>query len=78
MVIIQTFIIAITALLGMTVITNAIKEVMVEKEKTKQSELLLSIEMTKKYSPEDIEYIAKLKQGWLSGLFGLYSGKYSE
>lgn len=61
MVIIQTFIIAITALLGMTVITNAIKEVMIEKEKTKQSELLLSIEMAKKYSPEDIEYIAKLK-----------------
>ena len=61
MVIIQTFIIAITALLGMTVITNAIKEVMVEKEKTKQSELLFSIEMAKKYSPEEIERMAKLK-----------------
>lgn len=45
MVIIQTFIIAITALLGMTVITNAIKEVMVEKEKTEQRKIELFKQM---------------------------------
>lgn len=60
-IIIQTFIIALVALLGMTVIVNAIKEVMVEKEKTEQTQLILSIEMTKKYSPEQIEYMAKIK-----------------
>lgn len=60
-IIIQTTLIAFVSLVGMTVITNAIKEVMVEKEKTKQSELLLAIEMAKKYSPEEIEYMAKIK-----------------
>lgn len=60
-IIIQTTIIAFVSLVGMTVITNAIKEVMVEKEKTKQSELLLSIEIAKKYSPEEIEYMSKIK-----------------
>lgn len=60
-IIIQTTIIAFVSLVGMTVTTNAIKEVMVEKEKTKQSELLLSIEIAKKYSPEEIEYMSKIK-----------------
>ncbi|MFE2840190.1 hypothetical protein [Aerococcus urinaeequi] len=61
MVIIQTFIIAITALLGMTVITNAIKEVMVEKEKTEQRKIEFSIAATEKMSFKQIEEMRNWK-----------------
>ena len=44
-IIIQTTIIAFVSLVGMTMITNAIKEVMVEKEKTEQRKIELFKQM---------------------------------
>lgn len=44
-IIIQTAIIAFVSLVGMTVIINAIKEVMVEKEKTEQRKIELFKQM---------------------------------
>lgn len=54
-IIIQTITIALVALLGMTVIVNAIKEVMVEKEKTEQRKIEFSIVATEKLSFKQIE-----------------------
>ena len=60
-IIIQTIIIAFVALVGLAVISSAIKEVMIEKEKTEQRKLDFSIAATEKLSFKQIEEMRNWK-----------------